>query len=777
MIGIKKVLCSGGRSVRFYKYFLSYIALLFIILSILGGAVYRNFIYTLKAEVEDSNISALIQVRNSMNVRIKELERIAIDIESNPLLANFRISNGGHDSYLGVRELVKYKASNEFIDNIILYRKYQGNEKIYTTDGDIQIDLFFNYLYQFENWGKEDFLDLVSKMKYPSVNPVQDIKINGGNKRGFITYIYPLPISVSKPYNAVLFLIEEKVVKSMLEGVLKNYSGFVYILDEKNNPIIYSSDEKNRNNAIDILQQITVEKLNSSVNNAKINNTVYSIVKVTSEYNNWSYISVMPTDQLLQKVYKKRSIFNLILIAVFMVGIGTAFVFAVGNYKPLKRLTSTLHEQNRNQEVQKFEDEFIFITHVIDEMNKEKKNLMKPQLLFSLFNRKYNSENELKAMIDSSGLRLDKPFFLVLIFFIDDYEQFKDKNSESMQSLMRFGIVDILEDLSRKLANGYGYGVELSDERSIGLLLNIDEEFLGSSHTKELIEKVKAYLRQYFTLTVGVGSAYTNLSMIGDSFQEANRAVYYRLIKGKNQIIHYDEIKEAQKKQYKYPIEEENQLIMTIKQGKSDEIEEITELIKEHIVKQSLSIEAAQCICFGIINSVMKTLDEMDIEINRCFEDKEDISIQHFETLEDLGNRLKEFCQRICSYVEQHKESKNYEMRDKIFDIIKNRYTENTLSLETIATECGVSASYVSRFFKNHTGYPLMRYIDMLRMNEVKQYLKETNLPIKDILEKVGYIDEANFIRKFKKNEGVTPIQYRTITQTELAIKGSEKTN
>ncbi|GAF08488.1 hypothetical protein JCM16418_2569 [Paenibacillus pini JCM 16418] len=39
--------------------------------------------------------------------------------------------------------------------------------------------------------------------------------------------------------------------------------------------------------------------------------------------------------------------------------------------------------------------------------------------------------------------------------------------------------------------------------------------------------------------------------------------------------------------------------------------------------------------------------------------------------------------------------------------------------------------------------------------------LKTTNDPLKDIILKVGYMDTPNFIRKFKKETGYTPGQYR----------------
>ena len=49
----------------------------------------------------------------------------------------------------------------------------------------------------------------------------------------------------------------------------------------------------------------------------------------------------------------------------------------------------------------------------------------------------------------------------------------------------------------------------------------------------------------------------------------------------------------------------------------------------------------------------------------------------------------------------------------------------------------------------------------MKKMEYSKELLRETDLPLNDIVAKTGYIDVSNFIRKFKLEEGVTPIGYR----------------
>ena len=60
-----------------------------------------------------------------------------------------------------------------------------------------------------------------------------------------------------------------------------------------------------------------------------------------------------------------------------------------------------------------------------------------------------------------------------------------------------------------------------------------------------------------------------------------------------------------------------------------------------------------------------------------------------------------------------------------------------------------------------------MNYVDNARMELVKRKLVSTDASLKQILEEVGYIDQSNFIRKFKRIEGITPLAYRKLHREE----------
>ena len=84
-----------------------------------------------------------------------------------------------------------------------------------------------------------------------------------------------------------------------------------------------------------------------------------------------------------------------------------------------------------------------------------------------------------------------------------------------------------------------------------------------------------------------------------------------------------------------------------------------------------------------------------------------------------------------------------------------------SLTLGGLAEEFYVSRYYLSRLFKSVTGYGIQTYLQLCRINEAKRLLQCTNLSVNDICFSVGYKDVNHFIRLFRQQEGITPLQFR----------------
>lgn len=83
------------------------------------------------------------------------------------------------------------------------------------------------------------------------------------------------------------------------------------------------------------------------------------------------------------------------------------------------------------------------------------------------------------------------------------------------------------------------------------------------------------------------------------------------------------------------------------------------------------------------------------------------------------------------------------------------------ISLSVLAEEFHLSTQYISQLFKSEIGVNFLAYLTNIRMEKAKNLLLTTSLPITEVAEQSGYGDYRVFTKVFRKNEGITPSQYR----------------
>jgi AraC-like DNA-binding protein len=98
-------------------------------------------------------------------------------------------------------------------------------------------------------------------------------------------------------------------------------------------------------------------------------------------------------------------------------------------------------------------------------------------------------------------------------------------------------------------------------------------------------------------------------------------------------------------------------------------------------------------------------------------------------------------------------------VKEAIFMLHKSFASD--ISLVSVASQLGLSASYFSDLFHKQTGVTFKSYLDEVRFSYGKKLLKYTSLSVKEIHLACGFVDYANFERRFKKRFGVSPVKYR----------------
>ncbi len=95
-----------------------------------------------------------------------------------------------------------------------------------------------------------------------------------------------------------------------------------------------------------------------------------------------------------------------------------------------------------------------------------------------------------------------------------------------------------------------------------------------------------------------------------------------------------------------------------------------------------------------------------------------------------------------------------------------NKHYMEPITIDMLADKFYISNSHLARTFKKVTGYSIIQYLNITRIRTAKMLLRQTNLSIMDISEKVGYNNVTHFGRIFKNATGYTPTEYRKISQT-----------
>ena len=83
------------------------------------------------------------------------------------------------------------------------------------------------------------------------------------------------------------------------------------------------------------------------------------------------------------------------------------------------------------------------------------------------------------------------------------------------------------------------------------------------------------------------------------------------------------------------------------------------------------------------------------------------------------------------------------------------------IHLELLAKDANMSKYYISYRFKKYTGYSPYEYLLRCRLNHAKILLNSTSAAVAEISERVGFESVSHFIKIFKMNEGITPLQFR----------------
>jgi YesN/AraC family two-component response regulator len=291
---------------------------------------------------------------------------------------------------------------------------------------------------------------------------------------------------------------------------------------------------------------------------------------------------------------------------------------------------------------------------------------------------------------------------------------------------------------------------------------------LVKSDINKLVESIKdlrATMPQdikNLRLNIGISNRCDSIYDIASSYSESQCALIYSMVKKNNFYVFYNDIKNNNNTYY-FPVELNSLLINHTSAGNITEMEKIiSKLIDENIINRNLSIDMIRLFVSELYSTVIKIRNNMHID--DCTEPLKDIDakLSSYATLDDIQklNMCVTLLKSLGHYVKNKKCQYKKNLSGMIKDYIDKNYHNPDLSLYLIADKFNISETYASQLFKEYTNKTYTKYLQSIRLKKANQLLK-TDVPIKTILNRIGYNSLNTFERAYKRTYGKTPSAYR----------------
>lgn len=83
------------------------------------------------------------------------------------------------------------------------------------------------------------------------------------------------------------------------------------------------------------------------------------------------------------------------------------------------------------------------------------------------------------------------------------------------------------------------------------------------------------------------------------------------------------------------------------------------------------------------------------------------------------------------------------------------------ITLAVVSNEVSLNYAYFSNSFKKQTGRTFSEYLRDIRLDAAKKLLRQPDIRISEVAERVGYDSYKSFYRAFKESSGMTPAEYQ----------------
>ncbi|MFC6332963.1 response regulator [Paenibacillus septentrionalis] len=263
----------------------------------------------------------------------------------------------------------------------------------------------------------------------------------------------------------------------------------------------------------------------------------------------------------------------------------------------------------------------------------------------------------------------------------------------------------------------------------------------------------------------------TGVHFLQEAYQGALHAAQFKYIDDRA-LFDYAELKELELRTIMLPSDSYKELLNEIEANHEEGIEAELDALIAQFGKQRCSVEAVKATIHKLVADCLHIVQTMQIDKGRLSHLHELIgwesNYMNRATLRELLLSFALDCSR-CIAEERKEMAKGGIQRIKKY--IDQHYAE-PISLKSIAARFYINPVYLGQLFKKNYHLYFNEYLLQLRIQEAKKLLRQTDLKIYEIAERVGFSHPEYFVSQFEKQENLSPTAYRQTFKNGINTAG-----
>ncbi len=338
------------------------------------------------------------------------------------------------------------------------------------------------------------------------------------------------------------------------------------------------------------------------------------------------------------------------------------------------------------------------------------------------------------------------------------------------ESLIWFAIENVLSERMESSGRDGVLFQHILHEHEMVYLLGIESSSEGlviQAWLKEVLDGLQNYLK--LQVTIAIGTTVDDIGQIQQSYKQAKQAIRNKMIYGTGQIYDYESLqKRSGERGILLTDEDESKLFYWLSEYNAIALQNWIEFrIRSLAHSPSATYMQLEWLCVDLYLLFRKYLLANTGVTEWIIGEMDDLLywLQNLSIWQDAVNQMQNIADNIVGYLSQNNPSSNKDLMEEVKYYMEMNY-DKSITLQSISERFYIHPNYFSRRFKERYAQSFVDYLTGIRMKKAMDWLRETDIKIQDIANRVGFEDASYFSNVFRKYYGVTPKQHREQIQS-----------